>query len=75
MHAAGASESEAAVIARHLVGANLAGHNSHGVINIPTYIDAMRKGNMVPNAEFEIIKESATTTVIDGHWGYGFSTK
>ena len=74
MHAAGASETEAAVIARHLIEANLAGHDSHGVINISMYIDFMKKGHMIPGAEFEILEESATTTVIDGHWGYGFST-
>lgn len=74
MHAAGASATEADVIASHLVAANLAGHDSHGVINISMYIDYMKKGHMVPGAEFEILEESATTTVIDGHWGYGFST-
>ena len=73
MQAAGALESEAAVIARHLIGANLAGHDSHGVINIAMYIDYMKKGHIVPGAEFEVIEESATTTVIDGHWGFGFS--
>ena len=74
MHAAGASETEAVVIARHLIDANLAGHDSHGVINISMYIDFMKKGHMIPGAKFEILEESATTTVIDGHWGYGFST-
>lgn len=73
MQAAGALESEAEVIARHLIGANLAGHDSHGVINIAMYIDQMKKGHIVPDAEFEVIEESATTTVIDGHWGFGFS--
>lgn len=74
MQAAGALESEAIIIARHLVAANLAGHDSHGVINISMYIDYMRKGHMIPGAQFEILEETATTTVIDGHWGYGFST-
>ena len=35
MHAAGALETESVVIARHLITANLAGHDSHGVLNIP----------------------------------------
>ena len=74
MQAAGASESEASIIARHLITANLSGHESHGIINIPWYIDSIRKGNMIPGAEFEIIEESATTAVIDGHWGFGFPT-
>ena len=33
----------------------------------------MKRGHIVPGAEFEIVEESATTTVIDGHWGFGFS--
>ena len=36
---AGASEEEAAIVSRHSIGANLAGHDSHGIILIPTYID------------------------------------
>ena len=73
LRAAGALESEADTVARHCVGANLAGHDSHGVINVPNYIDRMKRGHIVPGAEFEIVEESATTTVIDGHWGFGFS--
>ena len=74
LRAAGALEAEAEVVARHLIAANLAGHDSHGIINIPMYVDYMRKGHMVPGAAFEILEETATTTVIDGHWGFGFST-
>src|ERR1051326_4896072 len=40
--AAGASPEEAAIIARYNVGANLVGHDSHGVILIPTYIDRVK---------------------------------
>ena len=69
---AGASEEEAAIISRHSIGANLAGHDSHGVIAIPTYIDRIRRGHIVPGAPFEIIRESPTTTVVDGHWGFGY---
>ena len=73
LRAAGAREIEAEVVARHCVGANLAGHDSHGVINIPLYIERMKRGHIVPGAEFEIVEESATTTVVDGHWGFGFA--
>ena len=72
LRAAGALENEAEAVARHCVGANLASHDSHGVINIPLYIERMKRGHIVPGAEFEIVEESATTTVIDGHWGFGF---
>ena len=70
--AAGASEDEAEIISRHSIGANLAGHDSHGIIQIPTYIDRIDRGHIVPGAEFEILKDSPTTTVIDGHWGFGY---
>jgi uncharacterized oxidoreductase len=68
----GASADEAATVARLCVAANLAGHDSHGVIQIPTYIDRIGKGHIVPGAPFEIKQESPTTTVIDGNWGFGF---
>src|SRR5690349_16873409 len=67
--AAGAPKEEAALVMRHIVGANLVGHDSHGVIQIPTYIDRIKAGHIVPGAPWKIVKESPTTTVVDGHWG------
>lgn len=72
LQAAGASFEEAATVARYSVAANLAGHDSHGVIQIPTYIDRIGKGHIVPGAPFVIMQESPTTTVIDGNWGFGY---
>jgi uncharacterized oxidoreductase len=69
---AGASHEEAEIVARGCVAANLAGHDSHGVIQIPSYIDRIKVGHIVPGAPFKIVQESPTTTVIDGHWGFGF---
>ena len=69
---AGASEEEAAIVSKHSIGANLAGHDSHGIIQIPTYIDRVKRGHIVPGAPFDIIRESSTTTVIDGNWGFGY---
>src|SRR3982074_3210668 len=57
---------------RHAVDANLAGHDSHGIIQIPTYIDRIQVGHIVPGAPWTIVQESATTTVIDGYWGFGY---
>ena len=68
----GASDEEAEIISRHSIGANLAGHDSHGIIQIPTYIDRAKRGHIVPGAPFEIIKDTPTTTVVDGHWGFGY---
>ena len=68
----GASQNEAATVARHVVNANLTGHDSHGIIQIPTYIDRVDRGHIVPGAAIEIVQESPTTTVIDGNWGFGY---
>jgi uncharacterized oxidoreductase len=72
LEGAGASAQEAATVSRLSVAANLAGHDSHGVIQIPVYIDRIEKGHIVPGAPFEITQESDTTTVIDGHWCFGY---
>src|SRR6195952_6095461 len=70
---AGASEEEATVIARYNIGANLVGHDSHGIILIPQYIERIKVGHIVPQAPWVITQETATTTVIDGNWGFGYA--
>ena len=70
--AAGAPEEEAAIVMRHCIEANLAGHDSHGIIQIPTYIDRIGAGHIVPGAPWTIVQESPTTTVVDGNWGFGY---
>jgi len=70
--AAGASPEEAATVARYNVGANLVGHDSHGIHLIPQYIDRIKAGHIVPGAPWEIKQETPTTTVIDGNWGFGY---
>jgi LDH2 family malate/lactate/ureidoglycolate dehydrogenase len=72
LRAAGASPEEADAVAVGCVNANLAGHDSHGIIAVPTYIDRIKAGHIVPGAPWTIVQESPTTTVIDGHWGFGF---
>src|SRR5918911_3777016 len=70
--AAGSPADEAEVVMRHCVDANLAGPDSHGIIQIPTYIERIKVGHIVPGAPWVIVKESPTTTVVDGHWGFGY---
>jgi uncharacterized oxidoreductase len=70
--AAGTPREEAEIVARHSIDANLAGHDSHGIIQIPTYIDRIAVGHIVPGAPWTIVQESPTTTVVDGHWGFGY---
>jgi uncharacterized oxidoreductase len=70
--AAGAPADEAAIVMRHCVQANLTGHDSHGIIQIPSYIDRIGAGHIVPGAAWDIVQESPTTTVVDGNWGFGY---
>jgi uncharacterized oxidoreductase len=72
LQAAGASADEADAVARGCVNANLAGHDSHGIIMVPNYIERIKVGHITPGAKWTIVQESSTTTVIDGHWGFGY---
>src|SRR5580704_932188 len=68
----GVSDAEAEVVSRHQVGANLAGHDSHGVMRTPQYVSAIKRGDIVPGAEFVIERETPSTAVINANWGFGF---
>jgi len=70
--AAGSPPQEAEIVMRHSIDANLAGHDSHGIIQIPTYIDRIQVGHIVPGAPWQIVQESPATTVVDGFWGFGY---
>jgi uncharacterized oxidoreductase len=69
--AGGLGANEAALVGRSLVGANLRGHDSHGVMRIPFYLDCLNKKEVVAGAEFTVIKESPSLLVADGNWGFG----
>lgn len=71
--AAGCSDEEAERIARHLVEANLVGHDSHGVIRIKTYVEWLRASLVVPNQQMEIAFENEVMAVVDGKSGFGQS--
>ncbi|MBM3942587.1 MAG: Ldh family oxidoreductase [SAR202 cluster bacterium] len=70
--AKGVPAHEAEIVASHQVKANLVGHDSHGVIHIPEYCERIDKGHIVPGAPFVVERESPTTAVINGNWGFGF---
>jgi hydroxycarboxylate dehydrogenase B len=67
----GSDEAEAAQVADHLVRANLAGHDSHGVGMLPTYIRLLHAGLLVPNQTAETILDAGALLVIDARRGYG----
>jgi LDH2 family malate/lactate/ureidoglycolate dehydrogenase len=64
LKAAGASDEEAGAVAVGCVSADLAGHDSHGVIAIPTYIDRVKAGHIVPGAKWTIVRPEAPIIVM-----------
>ena len=70
---AGATEEDARIVADHLVDANLAGHDSHGVIRMPGYARGVKDGGIKPSTSYEIVKETPTTAVIDGKGSFGIA--
>jgi len=70
--AAGTPHQAAIAVAEGLITSNLAGHDSHGVGQVPIYVDRIKAGHIVPDAPFVIEKETRTTAVINGNWGFGF---
>ncbi len=68
---AGSAESEAKTVARHLVEANLAGHDSHGAIRVPAYVDWVEAGTLIPNRSVETVFENETVAIVDGNFGFG----
>jgi uncharacterized oxidoreductase len=62
---------EAGTIARHLVGANLVGHDSHGVIRVSRYVAYWREGKVRANQRATIAFQTDSLALVDGHRGYG----
>ena len=71
--AAGSSEHEARLIADHLLGANLAGHDSHGVGMVAPYVRSLQANELQLNQKLSIITDTDTLLVVDGNRGIGQS--
>ncbi len=69
--ATGAPEDLAAQVADVLVGNHLAGHDSHGILRIPEYVQNVRTGGIVPTARPRVLEESATSALVSGNWAFG----
>lgn len=67
----GSERAEAELVSRHLVDANLAGHDSHGVGMLPKYIEDLQAGLVKPNARPSLVKDDGAVVIFDGGLGYG----
>ena len=71
--AAGSAEQEARLTADHLVGANLAGHDSHGVGMVMPYVRSLQANELQLNQKVSIVTDTDTLLVVDGNRGIGQS--
>ena len=68
----GVPEQDARTCADVLVSADRMGIDSHGINRLkPTYYDRIKAGIQSPVTNLEIVRETHTTAVIDGHHGMG----
>ncbi len=67
----GSSERESTIVAEHLVGANLRGHDSHGVGMIPLYLRNIAAGTLALNRHPEEVVRNGAIVVMDGGFGFG----
>ena len=68
---AGCDAEEARRIARRLTGANLRGHDSHGVLRTRRYVEWMEDGAVFPGRRIKVERETEVLAVIDGDHGFG----
>ena len=70
--ASGVPGEDAAICADVLITADKFGIDSHGFNRLkPIYIDRIRDGILNPVTQVEVVRESPTTAVVDGHNGMG----
>ena len=69
--AAGASEGEAGAIADNLTEATLKGHDSHGVIRVPRYLLALRRGEVKLGGRVRAVVDEDCFALLDGGFGFG----
>jgi LDH2 family malate/lactate/ureidoglycolate dehydrogenase len=69
--ACGVDAEAAQVTARHLIGADMRGVDTHGIVRLPLYISRIRRGLIAARAEPIVVRESATTAVMDAQNALG----
>lgn len=67
----GTPAEEARICADMLIASDLQGIESHGIGRLKYYYDRIKAGVQSVKTEIEVVKETETTAVIDGHHGMG----
>jgi LDH2 family malate/lactate/ureidoglycolate dehydrogenase len=67
----GLSEDDAFAAADVLVAANVRGIPSHGVARLLRYVNGLKSGAMVPDAQVEVVMDTPTSLVLDANGAMG----
>nr|HID13857.1 Ldh family oxidoreductase [Anaerolineae bacterium] len=67
----GVPQDDARICTDVLIAADLRGIESHGVGRLKYYYDRIRRGQHQAKTQIEIVKETETTALVDGHQGMG----
>lgn len=74
--AAKSNDEEASLVSEYLVRANLCGVDSHGIIRVMDYVQAVEEGRMKPNVVPKVVRDRKAIATMDAGLGYGqVSTK
>jgi LDH2 family malate/lactate/ureidoglycolate dehydrogenase len=69
--AVGMSSEDAAMAADALVRTEMRGVVTHGVRHVPRYVRSMHDGGIDPRAQFQVLRETASTATVEAHAGLG----
>ncbi|MBV9803591.1 MAG: Ldh family oxidoreductase [Solirubrobacterales bacterium] len=67
----GTPEDLAEIVAGGLCDANLAGHDSHGLVRLPMYLRNAIDGKIKPPVRPEVVRRRAATACVSARWGWG----
>ena len=68
---AGATGANANCVAAHLVNSSLCGVDTHGVWQLPGYVAAIERNELLPAATPELLNDTPTSVLVTGRWGFG----
>ncbi len=71
LRAVGVPGPDAEAAAVNLVEADLRGVHSHGVVRLPIYVQRLAAGAINPRPRISVVRETATSLVVDGDNGLG----
>lgn len=71
LEAVGTPPASTQAVCESLIEANLMGHDSHGILRLPQYIELVRNNRVRPQAAAYVVSQQGATAQVDGAFGWG----